>query len=448
MSSPSLTSYKRPNLGEMAEAPDLKKVHALTGQSVPAEWAHWRPKPADTISANTVDQEFYGEHSEAAALQVMCDLEDMIAEEILVPDKMVGLIIGRGGDVISRLQMESGAKIQMAPDGLGLAERTCTVTGTKAAIEVAKAMIERIITNETMKAMSKVGQAPTHVHEMMIPGNLVARVIGKGGEVIKAMQEESGAKIVIIQENKDYATEKPMRISGSIEVVEAARQKVEQVLAVEQQKLEVIKRGWTTNNNHFGYVSCLDTSALDITEVLSIPSSKVGLVMGRGGETIREICLVSGAHCQVDKTAPEGAREKNILIKGRPEAVERAKMMVTDRVGGVFDRGSGASVLPDYSMQWAEYYRSLGMLKEAEIIEQQMMAARSQSSSGPQPDYSAQWADYYRALGKVNEAEAIEATMKMKAFTDVSQSKPVFSTDLNLFNQGQGRTLSNWDAKM
>ena len=53
----------------------------------------------------------------------MCDPEDLIAEEIQVPDKMVGLIIGRGGDVISRLQMESGANIQMAPDGLGLAER-------------------------------------------------------------------------------------------------------------------------------------------------------------------------------------------------------------------------------------------------------------------------------------------------------------------------------------
>ena len=61
-------------------------------------------------------------------------------------------------------------------------------------------------------------------------------------------------------------------------------------------------------------------------QVISIPSCKVGLVTGRGGETIREICLVSGAHCQVDKTAPEGAREKNILIKGRPEAVERAKV--------------------------------------------------------------------------------------------------------------------------
>ena len=60
--------------------------------------------------------------------------------------------------------------------------------------------------------------------------------------------------------------------------------------------------------------------------MLSVPSSKVGMVMGRGGETIREICLVSGAHCQVDKAAPEDARQKNILIKGRPEAVQRAKV--------------------------------------------------------------------------------------------------------------------------
>ena len=56
---------------------------------------------------------------------------------------------------------------------------------------------------------------------------------------------------------------------------------------------------------------------------------------------------------------------------------------------------------------------------------------------------------YYpnRALGKVKEAEAIEATMKMKAISDVSQSQPVFSTDLNLFNQGQGLNLSKWESK-
>ena len=34
------------------------------------------------------------------------------------------------------------------------------------------------------------------------------------------------------------------------------------------------------------------------------------------------------------------------------------------------------------------------------------------TQNGGQPDYSAQWAEYYRSIGKVKEAEAIEAQMK------------------------------------
>ena len=50
-------------------------------------------------------------------------------------------------------------------------------------------------------------------------------------------------------------------------------------------------------------------------------------------------------------------------------------------------------------------FSSLGMLKEAEIIEQQMMLSRGGGlASGrgvggvAQPDYSAQWAEYYRSV--------------------------------------------------
>lgn len=38
----------------------------------------------------------------------------VITEEFKVPDKMVGFIIGRGGEQISRIQAESGCKIQIA----------------------------------------------------------------------------------------------------------------------------------------------------------------------------------------------------------------------------------------------------------------------------------------------------------------------------------------------
>lgn len=111
---------------------------------------------------------------------------------------------------------------------------------------------------------------------------------------------------------------------------------------------------------------------------------------------------------------------------------------------------------PDYSLQWAEYYRSLGMHREAEMIEQQAKtktgpgmpgmapqpagvpqaqqpqqqpgaapvatgaqpaAAAVQNGGGGQPDYSAQWAEYYRGIGKIKEAEAIEAQMKNKVRT-------------------------------
>ncbi|CAH2097664.1 unnamed protein product [Euphydryas editha] len=57
-----------------------------------------------------------------------------INEYIRVPDKMVGLIIGRGGEQITRLQAESGCKIQMAPDSGGQPDRLCTLTGSREAI--------------------------------------------------------------------------------------------------------------------------------------------------------------------------------------------------------------------------------------------------------------------------------------------------------------------------
>ncbi len=66
--------------------------------------------------------------------------------------------------------------------------------------------------------------------------------------------------------------------------------------------------------------------------------------------------------------------------------------------------------MQDYSAQWADYYRSLGMMKEAEMIESQARgsAAPPQPQAAPQPamagqpDYSAQWAEYYRSLGTVH----------------------------------------------
>lgn len=54
-------------------------------------------------------------------------------------------VIGRGGEQITRLQAESGCKIQMAPDSQGLPERVCSLSGSRDAINRAKELIMNIV---------------------------------------------------------------------------------------------------------------------------------------------------------------------------------------------------------------------------------------------------------------------------------------------------------------
>ena len=97
--------------------------------------------------------------------------------------------------------------------------------------------------------------------EMMVPGHLVARIIGKGGETIKALQEETGAKIVIIQDSKDFQEEKPLKITGPPDKVEFAKQRVEQMVQMIQEEhrlLPVLHFSYKNQPVHF--VANMDVS--------------------------------------------------------------------------------------------------------------------------------------------------------------------------------------------
>jgi far upstream element-binding protein len=67
-------------------------------------------------------------------------------------------------------------------------------------------------------------------------------------------------------------------------------------------------------------------------EYVTVPSNKVGLVIGKGGETIKSINQASGAFVEIDKRAPPEAQEKNFIIRGPPENVDKAKQMVLEKV--------------------------------------------------------------------------------------------------------------------
>merc|ERR1719410_1552862 len=158
----------------------------------------------------------------------------------------------------------------------------------------------------------------------------------------------------------------------------------------------------------------------DKVEYVMVASNKVGLVIGKGGETIKSINQASGAHVEIDRNAPPEATEKNFIIKGSAEAVDRAKSMVLEKIGAIEGSGYGAfpgqTFIPNggrgggrggHNYGGGDYYGGAG--------------GGAPQQGGPainpttgQPDYSAQWAEYYRSIGKVKEAEQIEAQIRAK----------------------------------
>merc|ERR1719315_444238 len=65
----------------------------------------------------------------------------------------------------------------------------------------------------------------------------------------------------------------------------------------------------------------------------NVPANKVGLVIGKGGETIKDINQQTGAHCELDRNPPNNPNEKVFIIRGEPEQIENAKKVIAEMAG-------------------------------------------------------------------------------------------------------------------
>lgn len=63
-----------------------------------------------------------------------------------------------------------------------------------------------------------------------------------------------------------------------------------------------------------------------------VPGPKVGLIIGKGGETIKQLQEKSGAKMVVIQDGPNQEQEKPLRISGEPSKVEYAKQLVYDLI--------------------------------------------------------------------------------------------------------------------
>jgi far upstream element-binding protein len=154
------------------------------------------------------------------------------SEVILIDSSLVGLVIGRQGESLRRIEQESGTRIQFINGPEAGPQRQCRITGGSGSRISAKREINRIIeenggnpareTGRNARPGAKlVGQQQPALREgeqssqIMVPDRTVGLIIGRGGETIRDLQEQSGCHVNIVGENKSVNGLRPVNLIGS-----------------------------------------------------------------------------------------------------------------------------------------------------------------------------------------------------------------------------------------
>merc|ERR1719440_1347159 len=137
-----------------------------------------------------------------------------------------------------------------------------TAPGASTALAVVK-------TEGVKKELEEKEPAPKPV-VVNVQQELIGMLIGKGGETVKQLSKDSGARIEISKtpaaDGKE--SDRCVYLSGSQECIDKAKQMIEDTLN------KAKERGGNNNPN-----AC----------TLKVPHELIGMLIGRGGETIKDI---------------------------------------------------------------------------------------------------------------------------------------------------------------
>ena len=235
----------------------------------------------------------------------------MVTESFDMPSSMVGKLIGRGGETIKNLQLTTNTRIQIEHGGEGPTKRI-TVSGYTA--DQVQRSKEAIFALETATGG---GGDSSSQNIVECPPSIVGRIIGRGGETIRALQSASQAQVSV---NQDFPPDHPRQviIAGSPDAIERATLMVNELIHGEPGSAQaVIQR-------------VCQAHGIGKSEVVNAPKSMIGRVIGRGGETIKQVQKVSGATVQIDQSGDPC----RLSIAGQPGAVEQAKAFIDEIVNG------------------------------------------------------------------------------------------------------------------
>jgi len=278
-----------------------------------------------------------------------------ISLKLLIPNYFVGALIGKAGATISQVQADTATRIRVSQNGVyfpGTHERAVLVVGTPGAVTNAVNSIAERITAMPLKDIP----AQHHgLHELrlnqtlvLIPPSGAGVIIGKGGESIKALQTESGARLGLSAKDDFPGTlgERILTLSGSSAQVTAAAAAVVKKLASDStflayQNTSLQYDQLATPPLQHARVPASHYAAkfkpVHITISIPVPDTLIGGLIGKAGKNIFDMQLKSDATITVsDKTElVPGTTNRTVYITGEPHCAQIAHNLVQQKLAQI-----------------------------------------------------------------------------------------------------------------
>ncbi|KAL1959526.1 hypothetical protein VTO42DRAFT_1971 [Malbranchea cinnamomea] len=265
---------------------------------------------------------------------------DDSSETLSLDSRLVGLVIGRQGETLRKVEADTQARVQFleCPEPH---TRLCRITGSKAAREDAKAEINRIIRENATGSRPTTGlcewpprdssgmQSDEKFVQIMVPDRTVGLIIGRGGETIQDLQERSGCHVNI--KDKSINGLRPVNLTGPARATERAKNLI----------MEIVESDTWQMANPSHRDSRPSESAAGpgekVNDSFFVPKDAVGMIIGKGGETIKELQAITG--CKVNILPPSGRNgEREVTLWGTRTAIEQARKDILEKVEAVKQR--------------------------------------------------------------------------------------------------------------
>lgn len=173
------------------------------------------------------------------------------------------------------------------------------------------------------------GEEGEYFLKVLIPSYAAGSIIGKGGQTIVQLQKETGATIKL-SKSKDFypgTTERVCLIQGTVEALNSVHdfiaEKVREMpqSAQKTEPVSILQPQTTVNPDRVKQAK------------LIVPNSTAGLIIGKGGATVKAVMEQSGAWVQLSQK-PEGInlQERVVTISGEPEQNRKAVEIIVQKI--------------------------------------------------------------------------------------------------------------------